>query len=169
MARPTKYKQEFIKKADEYLELNKDEMDSIGDKLIQKVKLPTIGGFALFINVPESTLYDWKKEGDNYKPIEKEKMTAGDIEKDKELQSKAKFSESLGKIKQEQQSRLLNKGLSGDYNPTIAKLILSSNHGMSDKVDTDVTTLGESINNISYENAKNIIRGKGSDKSDSKE
>ena len=49
------------------------------------------------------------------------------------------------KIKQEQKERLADNGLAGKYNPTIAKLILSANHDMREKVDTDVTSKGDKI------------------------
>ena len=119
VGRPTKYNPIFIKKVDEYLEVNQDKYYSFhktrGEKSDSydrniKVKLPTINGFCLFINVPERTLYDWKAQHEE-------------------------FSQSLDKIVKEQERRLLNMGLSGDYNPVIAKLILSSNHGYKEKSD----------------------------------
>ena len=113
--RPSEYKEEYIDKVDEYLALNVDEEE---ERL--KVKLPTIEGFALFIGVNKTSLYEWEKKHDD-------------------------FSNALNKIRTEQQGRLLNKGLSGDYNSTIAKLILSSNHGMSEKQNIDHTSKGEPI------------------------
>jgi len=118
--RPIEYKEEYIDKVDEYLELHQDEevqvvkqssekYEMFDNKL--KVKLPTLKGFALFIRVNESTLYEW----DKHYP---------------------EFSKSLDKIRTEQYNRLINSGLSGDYNSTIAKLILSSNHGMRERTDT---------------------------------
>lgn len=125
--RPSKYKEEYIEKVDEYIELNQDEevqkvkqssekYEMFDNKL--KVSLPTIEGFALFIGVNKTTLYEWEKDHDL-------------------------FSNALDKIRIEQQKRLINSGLSGDYNSTIAKLILSSNHGMREK--SDMTTNGKAI------------------------
>lgn len=114
--RPTEYKEEYISKVDEYLELHQDT-----DLLTKvKVRLPTIEGFARFIDVNKTSLYEWEKIHDE-------------------------FSNALDKIRIEQQERLINSGLSGDYNSTIAKLILSSNHGMREKTDTDVTSKGEKV------------------------
>ena len=67
----------------------------------------------MFIDVSKRILYNWE-------------------------QLHPQFLHALDKIRTEQQKRLLDKGLSGDYNSTIAKLILSSNHGMREK--SDITT-----------------------------
>ena len=125
--RPTKYTSECIAKVDDYLngcvderyifhKTEGDKSDSYEEKV--RVNLPTIGGFALFLDVAEDTIYEWVK-------VHKE------------------FSESLRKIVKEQEKRLLNSGLSGEYNSTIAKLILSSNHGYKEK--SDLTTNDKDI------------------------
>jgi len=133
--RPTKYLEEYNNKVDEYLELHQDkELERVGlrsekgyEKLdyVLKVDLPTIEGFALFLGVNKTTLYEWDKKYPD-------------------------FSNSLDKIRIEQQTRLINEGLAGNYNPTIAKLILSSNHGMREKTEQDITTGGKEINAINY-------------------
>lgn len=131
MARPTKYKEEFIAKVDEYLservdkevqvvkQANTEKGYEMYDNKI-KVQLPTREGFAGFIGVDRKTLDNW---GNKYE----------------------EFFHALTKIDTEQHKRLIDNGLSGDYNPTIAKLILSSNHGMREKTDTDITSGGEPI------------------------
>lgn len=120
--RPSEYKEEYIQKVYDYLDICKDEeirvVKQASDKYEMfdnklKVNLPTIEGFARYIDVNKTSLYEWDKKY-------------------------PEFSNAFNKIKAEQQDRLINNGLSGDYNPTIAKLILSSNHGMREK--TDVTT-----------------------------
>lgn len=125
--RPPEYKVEYIKKVDEYLDLHQDEEVQIVKQSSEKyemfdnklkVDLPTIEGFALFLGVNKTSLYEWEK-------IHQE------------------FSNALTKIRTEQHNRLLNNGLSGDYNSTIAKLILSSNHGYKEK--TDITTNDKDI------------------------
>jgi len=75
---------------------------------VKSVKLPTICGFSLKMGCSEKTIYNWAKDD-------------------------PEFLQSLEDIKNEQKSRVLNEGLSGNYNSTIAKLILAANHGMSDK------------------------------------
>lgn len=119
MARPTEYKKEYCEKVDEYLVLCQDTFDT--NKL--KVKLPTIEGFATFLDVSKKTLYNWGDEN----PL---------------------FLHALQKINHEQKERLFNMGLSGDYNSTIAKLILSSNHGMSEKTISESKVTME-VNNLS--------------------
>jgi hypothetical protein len=109
MARPSKYNEKFISEADVYLA---ECVDATVDGRL-KVNIPTIEGFALHIGVNKDTLYGWSKDN-------------------------ATFSDALTKIKTEQQQRLLNNGLAGTYNSTIAKLVLSSNHNMREK--SDVTT-----------------------------
>jgi len=127
MARPCEYKDEYVEKAKEYLEQCQDEeyqltkssggnVETWENKI--KVKLPTIEGFSRFLGVAVSSLYEWEKKF-------------------------PEFSKALGEIKTEQKERLLDKGLSGHYNSTIAKLILSSNHGMTER--QDVTTKGREM------------------------
>ena len=120
--RPTKYEDIYIPKVDEYLELHQDEQVQVVKQSSEKyemydnklkVKLPTIEGFARFIGVNKTTLYEWES---NY----------------------TEFSNALDKIRIEQQERLINQGLSGEYNSTIAKLILSSNHGMTERNQQEV-------------------------------
>lgn len=130
MARPTKYKKEYNKKVDAYLKKTKDSFTA--DNKLSKVDLPTIGGFARYIDVPERTLYDWRD-------------------------AHAEFSQSLAKIVQEQKKRLLNMGLSGEYNSTIAKLVLSSNHGMSEKQDVDMNLKAKVEMNITDEEFEDVL------------
>lgn len=132
--RPTKYTSDMCKKVDEYLDQCDDEYDEFHktrgeksdsfDRLI-KVNLPTIYSFSEFVGVNESTVYEWK---DLY----------------------PEFSKSLGKILKLQEKRLLEKSLAGEYNPMIAKLVLSSNHGYKEKTETDVTSKGERISGFNY-------------------
>ena len=126
--RPTDYTPELLKKAKEYLDSCTDEeydwtktdgAQSTSYEHRIKVKLPSIEGLARHLDVARSSIYEWAKEH-------------------------KEFSDILEDILAEQAERLVNNGLSGDYNPTIAKLILTK-HGYSDKQDTDITTNGESL------------------------
>ena len=73
------------------------------------VKLPSIEGLARYLGVSRDTLYEWAKEHEE-------------------------FSDILEIVRAEQADRLINNGLAGDYNPTIAKLLLHK-HGYSDKTE----------------------------------
>tara|TARA_R110000868_G_scaffold267507_1_gene526807 strand:+ start:15 stop:434 length:420 start_codon:yes stop_codon:yes gene_type:complete len=52
------------------------------------------------------------------------------------------FGASLDAIKETQKIVLFNGSLGGEYNATIAKLILSANHGMSEKTEQHMTSDG---------------------------
>lgn len=131
--RPTVYSEEIVKKAQEYLKnCNDEELEltkQVGDKgytiydYKTKVHLPSIYGLARYLNVNRDTIYEWAK-------IHQE------------------LSDTLKEIEAEQAQRLIDNGLSGDYNSTIAKLMLSSNHGMKEK--SDVTTNDKDLPNPIY-------------------
>ncbi len=121
----TDYKEEYVQKAYDYLQECKDSYENDVETYDEdsghstyrkrlKVKLPTLQGFAHYIGHCYNSLQDWKKL---YKP----------------------FSIALDAITQEQHRRLLDSGLSGEYNPTIAKLILSNNHGYAEKKETKLS------------------------------
>lgn len=117
--RPTTYKEEYVDLVHEYIATCVDEQytlikssgttsETVENKI--KVNLPTIEGFGIWSGFATSTMEGWAKQNE-------------------------KFSGALEELKKEQKRRLLNSGLSGDYNSTIAKLILSSNHGMAEKTE----------------------------------
>jgi len=122
--RPQEYNEEVLSKAREYLDLcNDEEIEREGRtggtvyKL--KTKLPTKGGLANYLGVHRDTLYDWS-------------------------QKYPEFSDIMEEVSQEQEDRLINNGLSGDYNPTIAKLLLAK-HGYKESTETDLTSKGDKI------------------------
>ena len=78
--------------------------------------VPTIAGLACYIDIRRSTIYEWAKIDES-------------------------FSDILEKIMAKQENGLLKGGLAGDYNSTIAKLMLTK-HGYSDKQETAVTGAG---------------------------
>lgn len=135
--RPYEYKEQYIAKVAEYIESCQDEVyvfdKTVGEKSNSyeekvRVKLPTLEGFAKYIGVNKSSLYEWEKK----EPL---------------------FSDALDELRAEQKQRLLEKGLSGQYNPTIAKLVLSANHNMKEK--SDVTTNDKDLPTPLLENVHN--------------
>lgn len=61
-----------------------------------------------------------------------------------------KFSDkdfkSIKSAKDIVKTRLVNQGLDGEANPTMAIFILKNNHQMTDKQQTDITTNGKDVN-----------------------
>lgn len=134
VGRPTTYSEEMLIKAREYIEQCQDveveeDLETQGHGGAPKrknkavVRLPTKGGLARYLGVSRDTLYEWSSAHDEFSDI----------------------METLGA---EQEDRLINNGLSGDYNPTIAKVLLTK-HGYADKQEIDHTTGGEKIDNSS--------------------
>lgn len=124
--RPSVYTPELVDIARGYVDECVDEVEHFESESGKhwetiRVKLPTVEGLARRLKVSRETVYAWKEEH-------------------------PEFSDILDDLKVEQADRLLNRGLSGEYNPTIAKMMLSSKHGYVEKSATDVTTNGESLN-----------------------
>jgi len=132
--RPPKYSKEILDKTREYIDLCTDGYEVIerpkiengidkGTELFrkEKIKIPTIEGLAFFLKIHKDTIYEWRKEVD-----------------------KKEFSELIEDLLAKQADQLINKGLSGDYSPVIAKVLLTK-HGYADKIETDVTSQGEKI------------------------
>lgn len=125
--RPTKYNEDMPAKVDEYLAECKVWWDEFhktrGEKSdsyerIINVKLPSIDGFADYIDVNKSTLYEWSNKH-------------------------SEFSGSLDKILRRQHNMLTEGGIAGYFQPVITKLMLSHNHGYREK--SDLTSNSETI------------------------
>ena len=105
IGRPTEYDPIFVDKLEDYLETTGREQTS----------LPTIEGFAIYLDVVKSTLYEWAKDH-------------------------KEFSNALREILLRQAKQLIDDGIYGgkEVNSTIVKLLLQANHGMKER--SDVTT-----------------------------
>ena len=122
VGRPSKLTPELIEKAFDYIFVA-DQGEPFGicaGYTTDGSVIPTIEGLALFLNISRETIYVWEKENDG-------------------------FSDIVGNLRNQQASMLLNGGLSGKYNPTIAKLILSGKHGYIEKREEDITSKGEQV------------------------
>ena len=76
-------------------------------------RVPKIASLAVWLGVNKTTLYEWEA-------------------------AEPEFSNVLGELRAIQERLLVDNGLGGDYNPTIAKLLLHK-HGYHDKVDQSVS------------------------------
>ena len=74
--------------------------------------VPTISGLSIALDVRRNTLYEWAEKY-------------------------PEFSNTLARIMENQQTALINKGLSGEFHATITKLMLA-NHGFHEKQDLNV-------------------------------
>lgn len=123
MARPTIYNNQILERVKKYISECEDSteqetigMSAKGTELFKNkvvVKLPTIEGLAYYLGINRDTIYSWCKEN-------------------------KEFSDIIETLRAKQANELINKGLSGDYNPTIAKVLLTK-HGYADKIEQELT------------------------------
>lgn len=75
--------------------------------------VPTLAGLAIYIDIRRSTLYEWARDN-------------------------PEFSDIVESVMKKQEKGLLKGSLAGDYNASIAKLMLTK-HGYTDKQETALT------------------------------
>lgn len=136
--RPTKLTPEIVEKARRYIDVE----IKLGG--LYAGDLPTVAGLAIYLKVARSSIYEWAD--------------------DRTTELGANFSDTLEDILAHQQYMLQGKTLKGEYNPTIAKMMLNVNHDMVERTKTDVTTDGEKITNpytgLTTAELKKLARGK---------
>lgn len=131
--RPTDYCEEILLKTREYIDNCEDEdiqkvkqsNEEKGYEMYEnklKVNLPTVAGLAVYLEVSRDTIYEWAS-------------------KHKE------FSDIIKRLRAKQEDRLINSGLSGDYNPTIAKVLLAK-HGYKDSSESEVNIKSVSLTEL---------------------
>jgi len=111
--RPTKYSDEILDKAVEYVTLFFDEKTIPEGEII-----PSIEGLALYLEISRPTIYDWKGQ-----------------------EGKEEFSYIVEKLLAKQGLILLNGTLTNQLNSTVGKAILSK-HGYSEKTEVDQNITG---------------------------
>ena len=106
MARPTDYNETIIPRAEKYL----------SESVPQNMKIPTIEGLALYLDVARRTIYDWKAKY-------------------------PEFLHTLEKLEMLQKEYLTETGIFGgkEINANIVALFLKANHGM---VETERHEIG---------------------------
>jgi len=119
--RPTSYSEEMLQKTKEYIEACNEEHEVrykpklVEDKVVEEPyihynpKIPTIEGLAYELKVNKTTIYEWENKHEE-------------------------FSNVIDELRNKQASQLVNKGLSGQYNSTIAKVLLTK-HGYREGAD----------------------------------
>ena len=112
--RPSKFGADTLDFTQAYIKQAVDETKTgkNGKKTV-RVNLPSIEGLARWLKVSTDTIYKWGKENEE-------------------------FFGMLGELKAIQAERLINNSLAGTYSPVIAKLLLSSKHGYSERNQTDI-------------------------------
>lgn len=73
--------------------------------------VPSVAGLACYLGKSREAMYEYARNNED-------------------------FSDTLENIKTMQENKLINKGLTGEFNATITKLMLS-NHGYSEKQEID--------------------------------
>jgi len=86
--------------------------------------IPSVAGLASHLHIARSTVYDWAKQED-----------------------KKEFSDILDDILSDQEKLLLNKGLSGEFNAQITKLVLGK-HGYKESSESDVNIKSVSLTEL---------------------
>ena len=119
IGRPSLLDEEMLEKAKHYMFCGYKEIKNI---------VPSVAGLCCYLGVSKSAVYVWseKSEANLKDPI------------------RVEFMDTLDAIQAKQEMLLINGGLSQLFSGTITKLMLA-NHGYSDKVQTDVTSNGQTI------------------------
>jgi len=123
--RPTKLTEELLEKAKTYLDTcHATPIKTVRGVSYVDVQLPKVASLALYIGINKDTVYEWCKG-------------------DSELAQQ--FTDVVKEINAKQEEMLIDKGLGGLFQPKTTGMLLSK-HGYSEKIETDVTSKGESIN-----------------------
>ena len=119
IGRPSLLDEEMLEKAKHYMIDGYKEIENI---------VPSVAGLACYLGVSKSTVYEWAK----------------DTPENRLIPIRVRFSDTLDAIQAKQELLLINGGLSQQFSGVITKLMLT-NHGYNDKVQTDVTSNGQTI------------------------
>lgn len=144
--RPTKYNKDVVKKTYEYINgcvdtyYNYQKGFGATNTFERRVsaQFPTREGLSLTLSIHKDTLVEWEKKY-------------------------PEFSAALAFLDDKQKEMIIRGSMNGDYNPMIAKLVLSANHGMRDR--SDITSDGKplppanvTVNNINTLSNEELIK-----------
>lgn len=120
MARPTLYNEQILVDTQKYIDECHDTPADRESDIPRQVNLPSLEGLAYALKINKDTVQEWKKVH-------------------------VEFSVLIEELLNKQARSLLNNGLAGTYNSTIAKVLLTK-HGYREGIETDITSGGETIN-----------------------
>lgn len=144
--RESKYTEYILKAARAYVESREDEYENDLSALSKKgteifkrrliSRIPSIERMAYTLNINKETFYEWEK-------------------------IYPEFSDVMKDLRDKQAAMLIENGLSGVYNSTISKLILTK-HGYRDSIESTVRTvpISESDRKLSDEAIEEFASGK---------
>lgn len=118
---PTSFGEHLFDGMDDYLKPYLDYVDDL-DNEHAPTGIPTVAGLSLRIGVAKNTVYGWKKM---------EAVEGDSVRTDENI---SYFSGLIDRLEQLQEVYAANRGLTGDYNASIAKLVMAR-HGYVEKVD----------------------------------
>lgn len=101
--------------SEEKLQLAKDYLNGGWE---EEDAVPQIAGLAIAMGVSRDSCYEWSKHED-----------------------KKEFADIFTRVQAAQERKLINRGLTGDFNPAVTKMMLTK-HGYSDKQETQLTGAG---------------------------
>lgn len=117
--RPTIYSEEILTKTKEYIASCVSGYSNVGTEekphIVFTVKVPTIEALSLHLGITRDTIYEWESQDD-----------------------KKEFSYIIKDLRAKQADSLIQHGLAGQYNSTIAKVLLAK-HGYREEHGLDVS------------------------------
>lgn len=119
IGRPTLLDEAMLERAKYYMLEGYKEIDNI---------VPSVAGLACYLGVSKKAIYNWSEET---------KVNLNDP-------IRREFIHTLSALQAKQEMLLINGGLGQVFSGTITKLMLA-NHGYSDKVNTDITSNGNTV------------------------
>lgn len=136
--RPTKYSDDMIEKAEQYLSKCKD-----------AYKLPTVEELAYELGVNDDTIVVWASQ----RVLDEKGNETKDL-------LHPEFSATYKRLMNMQKYKLMNDGTYGgkSVNSSMAIFLLKANHGMVETTYIDHSTKGRAINSASLE-AVELLRG----------
>ncbi len=118
---PTLFGEHLLPEIEDYLKPYADYAEDLDNEMAPS-GIPTLAGVALRLNIGKSTLSSWRK----LRPVDGDPVLT--------CENVSQFLQLIDSLEFLQEVYTAHRGLTGGYNPTIAKLVMAR-HGYADKVD----------------------------------